>query len=95
MLYLAFAVAVVAVAGSRTGSVLATVLVSLVVLAMLPLLGIVEAVGRWLPSHLVGALTGLVSGDGAGDYLPAALVTPAVTAVLLWLAVRMSGAREA
>jgi ABC-2 type transport system permease protein len=94
VLYLAFAAAVVAVVGSRFDGLLATVLGSLVVLLILPLAGIAESVGRWLPSHLVGAQTDLVAGGAASDYLGATAVTLAVTVLLLAGAMRRAGARE-
>lgn len=94
VLYLAFAVAVVAVAGSRARGVLGAVLVSLLVLLVMPLAGIADAVGRWLPSHLVGAQTALVADGSAGDYLGAAVVTVLATAALVAVAVRLTGSRE-
>ena len=94
VLYLAFAVAVVAVAGSRAGGVLGAVMVSLVVLLAMPVLGIDDAVGRWLPSHLVGAQTALVAGGSAGDYLGSAVVTVVAITALVAAAVRLAGSRE-
>jgi ABC-2 type transport system permease protein len=94
VVYLAFAVAVAAAVGSRLGSVLSTVLATLLVLLLMPLAGIVDVVERWLPSHLVGAQVGLVTGSGAADYLGAALVTLAGIAVLMTLAIRRAGTRE-
>ncbi|MCB2224713.1 MAG: hypothetical protein KQH83_11150 [Actinobacteria bacterium] len=94
MLYLAFAAAVAAAVGSRFDGVLSTVLGALVALLVLPLLGLVGPVGRWLPSHLVGAQTDLVSGGDVAGYLGSAAVTAAVSALLLWAAVRRTGTRE-
>jgi len=94
ILYLGFAVAVTGAVGSRSGSVLATVLVTLVILLVLPLAGIVDAVGRWLPSHLVGAQAGLVADAGGSGYLGSAMVTVAVGAVLVMVAVRRAGTGE-
>jgi len=94
ILYLAFAVAVVAALGSRLGGVLGTVAATLVVLLVLPIAGIADAVGRWLPSHLVGAQVDLVKGGSAGDYLGAAFVTILAIAVLLTAAVRWAESRE-
>jgi ABC-2 type transport system permease protein len=93
-LYLALVVAVVAAAGSRSKNVLGAVLVTIVVLLVMPIVGIVEAIGKWLPSHLVGALAGIPSGMGIDDYLPAAFVTVVLIGLSLWLAVRWSAARE-
>lgn len=94
LLYLALVVAVVAAAGSRAKNVLGTVLVTIVVLLVMPIIGIAEAIGRWLPSHLVGALSGIPGGVAIGDYLPASAVTVALIGWSLWLAVRWSAARE-
>jgi ABC-2 type transport system permease protein len=93
-LYLAFAVAVAAVFGSRLGGVAATALASLLVLLVLPIAGLLGGVGRWLPSHLVGAQADLVAGEGAAGFLGAAGVTVAATAALLWWAARWIAARE-
>jgi ABC-2 type transport system permease protein len=94
LLYLALAVTVVAAAGSRANSVLGAVLITIVVLLVMPIVGIVEAVGEWLPSHLVGALSGIVGGAGMGEYVPAAAVTVALLGLCLWLAIRWSASRE-
>ncbi|HSF86165.1 MAG TPA: hypothetical protein VLG28_11010 [Acidimicrobiia bacterium] len=95
LVYLAFVVALVAAIGSRSGSVLTTVAVSIVVLLVLPVLGIAEALGRWLPSHLLGALdTMLRTSESATEYLPATVVTVALTAVLIWLATRWAATQE-
>ena len=74
---------------------LVMMLVSIVVLLVLPILGIVDAVGRWLPSHLGGALGVLAApaGDPA-DYLPAIVLTLLLTGGLLWLAARLARTRE-
>ena len=93
-LYLAFAVAVVAAVAARTRSVLATVTITILILLGLPILGVVPDVGRWLPSHLVGALDGMVRETKPIDYLPATIVTSVGTALALWLAVTWAGRRE-
>ncbi len=94
-LFLLFVIAVVAVAAGRANSVLGTVMSSIVVLLVMPLLGLADAIGRWLPTHLGGALGALTAGElGPGDYLPAASVTIASIAVLLWVAVRLAERRE-
>lgn len=94
ILYLAFAVALTALAGTVFRSVLATGLASLLALLLLPILGIAEAIGRWLPSHLVGAQTDMAAGASAADYLGAAGVAVGATAVLVLAAVRRFDARE-
>ncbi len=94
VVYLVFVVAVVAAAAGRTASVLGTVLTSVVVLLLLPIIGIVDAVGDWLPSHLVGALTAIPDGSGAGGYLRATAVACAGSLGAWLLAVRWTAARE-
>jgi ABC-2 type transport system permease protein len=94
-LFLVFVVALVAAVAGRASSVIGTVMTSIVILLVMPILGIVEAIGRWLPSHLGGALGALPAGSAdAGDYLAAAGVTVVATAGLLWLAVRLAERRE-
>jgi ABC-2 type transport system permease protein len=82
-LYLAFAVAVVALASGITRSLLATVAIAAAVLLTLPVLGFVGPLREWLPSHLVGALTDLAAGGAPREYLRAAGMTLLVTAGLL------------
>ena len=94
LLYLAMVVAVVAAASSRAKNVLGAVMVTIVVLLVMPILGIIEAIGRWLPSHLVGALSGIPGGADVGDFLPAAAVTVIMTGISLWLSVWWSARRE-
>lgn len=93
-LYLMFAMALVALVAARAGSVLLTVVISVVVLLLLPVLGVAPALGNWLPSHLVGAVDGLVRNAAFSDYAGAAVVTVALTAGALWLAVRWAEQRE-
>jgi ABC-2 type transport system permease protein len=94
VLYLCFAVAVVAAIGARLRSVLGTVGTTVVVLLVMPLLGLVEAVGRFLPSHLVGAQVGLITGESFAGYLPAVAVTVAAIAGLAATAIRATARRE-
>lgn len=93
-LYLAFVVAVIAAIAGKVQSVLVTAVTTIGVLLVFPLIGIAPAVGEWLPSHLVGAIDGLVRGDAAGDYLAATAITLALTALALWLAVHWAAQRE-
>ncbi|UCG41295.1 MAG: hypothetical protein JSV07_03280 [Acidimicrobiia bacterium] len=93
-LYLVFVVALVAAVGTRTSSVVGAVGWSVVVLLALPIFGIVEAIGRWLPSHLVGAQVGLLGTAGPGEFVPAAVVTCAVATGLFVIATRAGEARE-
>jgi ABC-2 type transport system permease protein len=93
-LYLLFAVAVVAAVAGKAPSVLMTVVISIVALLLLPVIGIVPDVGRWLPSHLVGGIDALVRNGSFGDYVGSTLVTVAATAGALWLAVHWARQRE-
>ena len=93
-LYLAFAIAVVALVAARAKSVLVTVMVVVGVLLALPIIGIAPAIGEWLPSYLVGAVDGMVRGNGFGEYVRATGLTIALTAGALWLAVRWAERRE-
>lgn len=93
-LYLAFVVAVVAAVGSRSRSVVGTVGLSVVVLLVLPLIGVVDAIGQWLPSHLVGAQLDLLAAGSATDYLLSTLMTIGAIAGLLLLAFKTADSRE-
>jgi ABC-2 type transport system permease protein len=93
-LYLAFAIALVAALASVTRTVVTTVFASLAVALMLPLLGLVEPVGSWLPSALVGAATEVVAGVPASEYLRAALMSVVASLALLAIAARRQTVRE-
>jgi ABC-2 type transport system permease protein len=93
-LYLAFAVAVVAAVMPMTRTVMPTVVAALVVLLLFPIVGLIPNVGAWLPSHLVGALDGLVRGIEPTEYLKAAVTTIIATAALLAISVRTSQQRS-
>ena len=58
-LFLVFVVALVAAVAGRASSVLGTVMISILVLLVMPIFGIADAIGRWLPSHLGGALAAI------------------------------------
>src|SRR5690606_5495902 len=94
MLYLVFVVALVTAVAQRARTVIGTVMVSILILLLLPIFGISEAVGRWLPSHLASSLAALSAGEAAADCLPAAAVTVVVTAGLWWLALELARRRE-
>jgi ABC-2 type transport system permease protein len=93
-LFLVFVVSLVAAIAGRASSVLGTVMTSMVVLVAMPIFGIADEVGRWLPSRLSSALGSLPAGAQASDYVPSVVVTLAASAFLLWLAVRLAGRRE-
>ena len=93
-LHLAFAVAVVAAIAGKVQSVLVTAISAIGVLLVLPLIGVAPSVGEWLPSHLVGAIDGLIRGNPLPDYVGAAVVTLLLTAGALWIATRWAAQRE-
>jgi ABC-2 type transport system permease protein len=92
--YLAFVVSVVCAVCGISKTVLGTVALSLVTLLALPLLGLFEPLGRWLPSHLVGALDALVRRGSITGYLGALAVTLVSAAGLFALGVNRQAARE-
>lgn len=94
VVYLAFATAVVAAVGARLSSIVATVMASLLVLLLLPVIGVVDTIGRWLPSHLVGAQVALLRDASVTEYLGALAVAVAATTLLLAGAARSLAARE-
>jgi ABC-2 type transport system permease protein len=94
-LFAVFVVALVTAVAGWTRGVLSTVMTSIVILLLLPLLGISDAIGRWLPTKLAGALAELPAGASTGgDYLPSVLVTIVVIAGLTWLGLTGAGRRE-
>lgn len=94
-LFLVFVVALVSAVAGWAKSVLSTVLISVVALLLMPIAGVVGAVGKWVPSHLAGALGPLTAGDvQPSDYFGVALLTIALTVILLWVAVLLAGRRE-
>ncbi len=94
LLYLALVVAIVAMVASRAKNVLGAVMITIVLLLAMPVIGIIEAIGEWLPSHLVGALASIPGGTAIDAYLPAAAVTVVMIGLSLWLAVGWAAARE-
>jgi ABC-2 type transport system permease protein len=94
LLYLAFAVAVVAAVAGYTRSSATTVFGALILLLALPILGIADTVAVWLPSELVGAAAAMTEGVPAGEYLRSAVVTAVLTVAALAVALRRFAARE-
>jgi ABC-2 type transport system permease protein len=93
--YLAFAVAVTALAASIVRGTLATVGVTLVALLVLPVAGALQAADRWLPTTLASAPVQLLEGTHRLSwYLPTIAATVAVSAAALALAVLRLRTRE-
>lgn len=83
-LYLAFAMAVVAVSGTVARSVIGTVGIALTAILFMPIIGIVHLVSKWVPSALVDSQDSLIRAtSSASDYFPAVFVTIAATIALL------------
>lgn len=93
-LFLLFVIALVAAVAGWAKSVLSTVLICVVILLVMPILGVADAVARWVPTHLASALAELPADAAPSDYLPATVVTVAATVALLWLAVAGAQRRE-
>jgi ABC-2 type transport system permease protein len=93
--YLAFAVAITALAASVVRNTLATVGIALAVLLLLPIAGTINAVDAWLPTTLASAPADLASRTHQlSHYLPTFAVTVAAGAASLAVAVRRLRARE-
>ncbi|MCD9622853.1 hypothetical protein [Rhabdothermincola salaria] len=93
-LYLAFAVGVVAAMAGFVRSIAGTVFASLAVLLVLPIVSLVPAVSRWLPSELLAAIGDLLEGAPASDYIGSAVVTVLLTVLLVRVAAWRAEHRE-
>ena len=95
VLYLAFAVALVALSAGIVRSTVAVTAVSVGLLIAVALVGIIPQVGEWLPSYLVGAPTALADGSSApSDFVRAAVVSVVATIAALAAAARLVRRRE-
>jgi ABC-2 type transport system permease protein len=94
VVYLWFAIAVVALAASLTRSVVGAAGTGIGILLALPIAGSFHAVQPWLPSTLLGAQVAMVRADPATDYLRATAVGVAATAVAILVALRQFRHRE-
>jgi ABC-2 type transport system permease protein len=93
--YLAFAVAVTALAASMARGTLATVGITLVVMLLVPITGTLRPIDNWLPSTLATAPVDLLNGaHHLPHYLPAVAVTVAVGVAALAIAVLRLRTRE-
>lgn len=95
LLYLAFAVALVALVAGLVRSTVAVTALGAGALLVVALVGVIPQVGDWLPSHLVGAPAALAAeASQPADYLRASAVTVVATAAALAGAIRLVGRRE-
>jgi ABC-2 type transport system permease protein len=93
--YLAFAVAVTALAAGFARSTVATAGIAFMILLLLPILGTVRVIARWLPSALVNAPVDVVTGTHQfGYFWPSFAVTAAASVGALAAAVGQLNARE-
>jgi ABC-2 type transport system permease protein len=93
--YLAFAVAVTALAATMVRSTLATVGIALAVLFLLPIAGTFRAIATWLPSTLATAPADLLRGTHhLAHYLPAFATAIVASGAALAIAVLRLRARE-
>lgn len=93
VVFLAYVIAVTAAAAQWTKGVLATVMVALLSLLVLPVLGAADVIGQWLPSSLATALADLPAGKhDVGHYVRPAVVSLLTTAGLIYVA--LVGARR-
>lgn len=91
---LGFVVLLVSVFAQTFKGTLATVLASLGFLLLVPILGVVPEIGRWLPTRLINALGELSSGTSVTDMWPALLVTVLLGGLCWWLAVGRAARTE-
>lgn len=94
VVYLAFAVAVVALAASLARTAVSTVLLSVGLLLAAPLLQLVPTVGDWMPSRLLGATDALLAGTPVSELMPAVAVAAVTIPVLVTVAVVRLSRRE-
>lgn len=95
-LFLAFAIAVVALSASLARGTLATAGISLIILLGMAIVAGIGGprVSRWSPTSLSGATADLLKTARPVDYLPAAGVAIVATAACLAAAVALAGRRE-
>lgn len=93
--YLAFAVALTALAASLVRSTLGSAAITLAILLVLPIAGAFRSIHDWLPSTLVDAPVDLLTGSHLSHFAPTFAVTIAASAAALAIAVVRLRAREA
>jgi len=93
VVFLAYVVATTAAAAQWTKGVLATVMVALLSLLVLPVVGALDVIGQWLPSSLALSLADLTAGKhDLAHYVKPTVVTLVATAGLIYVA--LVGARR-
>jgi ABC-2 type transport system permease protein len=93
-LFLAFAIALTAFVASLARGVVATAGITLGVLLAMGIVGSIGGLGRWLPTALLTAVTGLVRGADPATYLPATVVTAFAATAALVGATALAARRE-
>jgi ABC-2 type transport system permease protein len=94
VVYLVFAIAVVACSAAVARSVIGAGGLALVVLIALPILGQVPALRPWVPSALVGSPTDLAQGEPVTSFLRAAAASVVAAVALVWASTRLLARRE-
>lgn len=94
MVYLAFAVAVLAAVSGFTRSQPTTVFAAIAILLVLPIVGLVPVIQPWLPSELLTAVAAMVEGAPATEFLRSVTTSVVATAALLVVANRRFVQRE-
>lgn len=87
-LYLAFAMAIVAVSATIARGTLGTIGLSLAIILVLPILGLLKPISKWLPSELAGSMDALLRNTASStpsDYVLAVAVTICLIIALLGL----------
>jgi len=95
VLFLALVVALVAAVAQWMRGVLPTVMTSLVILVVFPIVGVIPALGAWMPSRLGSALADVVQNGVPGDAWKPSVVAIAAIGGLIWFAGRGAARREA
>jgi ABC-2 type transport system permease protein len=94
VVFLAFAVALVAFLAALVRGALAAAGSALVLLLFAGVAGSATGVSAWVPTGLLGALADRTAGRPATDYLPGLAVTLVLTALALAGAVLLGDRRE-
>lgn len=94
VIFLAFVVALVGAVAQWTRTVIATVATCLVILVAMPVVGVVDVVGRWSPSRLASGLAVMAAGGDLADFTGPVMVSVLATAGLCRAAVAGAKRRE-